>query len=179
MDLNDLLRSFKRLYALDTNTWNLSADKISVASPLEAWFIGQKVYIRHFPSLELRNVAGSPEHMAWRLFIKARCRAGDDDENARIGLIVDAEVSLLSGINTCLIPVNDKFFLPDNFEIIYATSDGGREMIVNRLIDACEKRGENLLQEICSNLENTKMLKTVKSECFSHKRWWPGETLDS
>jgi hypothetical protein len=75
--------------------------------------------------------------------------------------------------NTRSIPIYSDFYLPQNFELIYASADKGkREYLVNALIATGEKMAKFLLKNISQNKVTDKGLNKVNNEPYTHFRFW-------
>lgn len=171
-DQNRSLQRFGRLYAIDTNTWTERNERISVGSVVRAHVQGSQVAFGHLETLELRNVRGNPERVAWRLLVQAHMN-DPELKGQRVGLIVDSELGLLIRINAREEPVEGTFYLPERWELIYGSSDAGKEMIPNRLLFESDKRSRKLLEQISRDLRDTQALAAVPDyEPFTHMRVW-------
>ena len=69
----------------------------------------------------------------------------------RVGLIVDSDLGNLSDFNKRVKPVSDEFYLPTNFELIYA-SDRANDNILNEVIITCHSISKDILEIFVKSL---------------------------
>ncbi|MFJ4088458.1 hypothetical protein [Pseudomonas psychrophila] len=82
----------------------------------------------------------NPELLGWHLNID-RLAMVPELNTKRIGVIVDTELGLLPDINARKIPYYEKYILPANMTLIYASSDKP-ELFVNQMIKHCDVMAE-------------------------------------
>lgn len=94
------------------------------------------------------DVLGNPEVSAWHILI-LRIQEFNPRLLGRIGIIVDSELGRIKDINLRRVPLIDDFFLPPNFELIFASDKSGREeYFSNKLLALCEANSKRMLEEI-------------------------------
>jgi len=95
------------------------------------------------------NVEGNPEVSAWHQLMLIAQRFEQEPSKKRIGFIVDSELGKIRDINYRKIPLIDNYYLPKNFELMYATdASGSEEYIPNRLIRYCDSNSKKVLANI-------------------------------
>lgn len=62
--------------------------------------------------------------------------------------MTDHSLGGLHTYNTRELPIYQNFFLPDNFMLIYASSDTGNDNILNTLLCECEKDSSGLFNQL-------------------------------
>jgi hypothetical protein len=70
----------------------------------------------------------------------------------KIGVIVDSDLGNLNDYNQRMKPICDNYFLPAEFELIFA-SDKVTDNIFNRMIATCHKLSSIMLEKIEKDLE--------------------------
>ena len=148
------LERFDLIYAVDTNTMTFhqfGTVSVTIAMRASTMKIGNGYgNFRAEPFLEFgqKNVLGNPEISGWIELIRA-IRSDKKNSGKKIGIIVDSELGKLQEINSRKISLIDNFFLPENFELVYATADSGSdEFFPNRIIRACDKNAGLNIEDI-------------------------------
>lgn len=152
-----VLERFTHLFAIDTNTMDFQDfGSISFTTVYKASMndLGG-VYGHSFGEVVFQdyrlNVTGNPEVSGWHSLI-SKIQASHPNNNSRIGIIVDSELGKLKDINFRRIPLFENFFLPVNFELIFASDKSGKEeYLPNKLIAACDSNSKRMLKEIEQN----------------------------
>jgi len=85
-------------------------------------------------ALVVSQPKASAEHLGWLgaaqyLHVNGYIRAG-----MRVGVIVDSDLGTISAFNQRKKPVIGPFYLPEGVQLIYATSDAGKESVVNKAL---------------------------------------------
>lgn len=173
---NSSLLKFDRLFAVDTNTKTVGSERVSVAAILLAR-LEQKspLCFLHFSiinCLEFRNVSENPEKIAWKKTIQLIMANPSFNLDITFGLIVDSDLGNIDAYNSRTLPIVGSFYLPSNFQLLYASSDAGREYAANRLISECDREAALLLKAIISELPNKTSLVQVSGEPYTHYRTW-------
>lgn len=85
---------------------------------------------------------------AWHVLI-LKIQESNPKPLGQIGIIVDSELGKIKNINFRRAPLIDDFYLPPNFELIFASDNSGKEeYFSNKLIAACEANSKRMLEEI-------------------------------
>jgi hypothetical protein len=107
-----------------------------------------------------RNPTVNPEVVGWQELINRIRKSPEFRDTLKVGIIVDSELGALSQYNRQEQPIIGDHFLPDNFELIYASSDVGREYPHNKLIKICDSTAKNIWDyllkqpEVINNIED-------------------------
>ena len=149
-----LLERYNHLFAIDTNTVNFNdIGAISFTTVYRAALrdlggaYGESSGETVFQDYRI-NVPGNPEVSAWHVLI-LKIQESNPKPLGRIGIIVDSELGKLKDINFRRAPLIDDFYLPPNFELIFASDKSGKEeYFSNKLIAACEANSKRMLEEI-------------------------------
>jgi hypothetical protein len=165
------------VYAIDTNTKNANDKAISVSTivlcKLDSDADGN-LTVQYGPlrSLEFWNIKDHPENVAWMKVIQFITQDQTYNPNWKIGVVVDSDLGNLPAYNTRSLPIYSDFYLPENFELIYASADRGKgEFLVNHLIAMSEDMAKSLLTKILSESSNTHLEET-NNEPYTHFRIW-------
>ena len=90
----------------------------------------------------------NPERFGWWDIIERFVGSPYYESNKRYGLVVDSDLSDLSGINMGTAPVWRGNYLPNGFQVLYASADCGHESYINQEIRWCDKRSKSILSQI-------------------------------
>jgi hypothetical protein len=150
LNLNRALAQYPHVFAIDTNTIETDAGKISMCVPClirdieigptkwDAKLISQDAF-------EFRDATAAPEKIGWCEFtalLQKEPLAGP------VGIIVDAHLVELAPINARRQPILGRYFLPAGIELIYASSDvGKREYIGAAAMVDCDNIASQLLKQ--------------------------------
>lgn len=149
-----LLLQYNHLFAIDTNTVNfrdIGAMSFTTVykgvmkdlGEAHGHMSGETI----FQDYRL-NVPGNPEVSAWHVLI-SRIQEFNPKLTGRIGIIVDSELGKIKDINFRRAPLIDDFYLPPNFELIYASDGSGKEeYFSNKLLAVCDANSKRMLKEI-------------------------------
>lgn len=172
------LRKFDLIYAIDTNTKAANGKVISVATvvlcKLDLATDGN-ITVQYGPlySLEFWNIQDHPENVAWMKVIRFITQDQAYNTNQKIAIIVDSDLGNLPAYNTKSLPIYSDFYLPTNFELIYASAEvGTEEFLVNHLIALCENMAKSLLAKILRDEATGTHPKEVSNEPYTHFRIW-------
>ena len=98
--------------------------------------------------IEFRNLEGKIENEAWRVAIEWFRANPNLNSQSKVGVIVDSDLGFLADYNARIKPVCRDYFLPSGFELLYGSSDVGKEYLPNILIAECDRRATELLSYI-------------------------------
>lgn len=176
LDPNESLKKFNFIYAIDTNTKTKEEDIISVTN-IVMCIVNSEVEnildIKYKPihNLEFWNIKDHPENLAWMKVIQYITKAEGYNPNSKIGLVVDSDLGNLPAYNSRSLPIYSDFYLPENFELIYASAEK-RDDFVNHLIGICENLSKSVLTKILRNEVPSTHLEEVSNEPYTHFRFW-------
>lgn len=135
----DELRKYDRVFAIDTNYKDVA---VSTAVEGVWWPAKTGMNIRLIGSRRFVPSSPNPEREAWAHFISTH----SVDSGQKYCLIVDSDLGQLMKINRRELPVTGDFFLCDNWQLNYATSDVSDDFVTVRMLRLCEKRNTKLMQ---------------------------------
>jgi len=167
------LLEFDHVFAIDTNNRIIRNQKVSVACIAHCYSENiqtDQAVLRYTLAawFEFRNIIKKPENVAWCELILA-IQNEERFKDQKIALLVDSDLGCHERFNNRELPIFDEFFLPDNFSIIYATTDSGGYLI-NKIISLCDKRSKDLLAKI--EVVDDEDLLPVQGKPYSHFRQW-------
>ncbi|MCV9928690.1 hypothetical protein OIU83_13555 [Flavobacterium sp. LS1R49] len=147
-----LNKRYNMVFACDTNTKFIGDKKVCVGclSILGTSNSGVSIIpIRAiaFSINDLNNI--NPERVSWKYFLKYV--NNDKYKESKICFFVDSELGKLDQINRALESVFDDYFLPQNIDLSYASSDSGREYVGNKLLSCSDNAAKELLNFLIEN----------------------------
>ncbi len=174
---NIALEIFDRIFAIDTNTKVVNGEIISVTCIVLCKLTRDrnKLLIAEFAPihcLEFRNIQELAENIVWMKAIKLIITNPSYNMNLKFGIIVDSDLGNIPSYNNRSKPIYSDFYLPQNIELIYASTDVGKEYLANKLISLCEKDATKLLRDIILNKVSNENLHEVNNEPYTHFRFW-------
>ena len=157
-EINDALeKNFDIVFAIDTNTRKIREFSISVSGVIKCQKVFAidpiaiaKRYWQFFTPfcMEFTEVKSKPENLAWMMLIDYLTSPSKHMLNKRIGLIVDSDLGNLNQYNLRISPIYERFFLPKNIQLIYASSDVGREFFPNQMLKLADKASNMCLKAL-------------------------------
>jgi hypothetical protein len=138
-------RFFDGLWAIDTNSIAVEQGKINVAG-ITAVSTDGRGETRELGSFRFATKSARPEPVGWGLFLKFIEGCRGFQERGRYGLIVDSELSRLDSFNKRRAPIHEDYVVPRAFQLVYATSDSGRESVFNRALLESDKTATRVLR---------------------------------
>lgn len=153
---NNKFAKFKHVISIDTNVFTYKSvyyDKeiargLGIAVGLDE---KQNEYLLRpieFPFITEADLE-KPENRNWVCIINfmiANCNCNDE---RKIAIVVDSDLGNIQKYNNKEIPIYNGFYLPDNFELIFA-SDKVTDNIFNLMIRASHKISKNLIPSCIS-----------------------------
>jgi hypothetical protein len=158
IDINQELLRYDNFACVDTNT-KKSAEHgwISVSGVVFGFYNGRtttraEVLLSRSCGFEFRGLTSTEaERHGLRLLLTVLQR--DEKFRGKTGVIVDHDMARIFRINRRQEPIIDDFFLPAEFELIYATADSGMEFPCNRMIKDADKFAGRLMSAILTDDE--------------------------
>jgi hypothetical protein len=159
------LQKYDRIVAIDTNS--SFCEKIKINLGIAYHIVGQI----HETAIEweltwinqyfvLVGESEKIENRNWRQLIEFILRHRNYYPQQRIGLVVDSDLGNLKDYNKRTKPLCDNFYLPDNFELIFA-SDKAADSILNSAIKICHNTSIKVLPDL---------VEAFKEALNSHKK---------
>jgi hypothetical protein len=176
-NVNRILEQFDFIYAIDTNCKTINSATISVTGVVGGVTlkpgIPKHTAVRYSPlkCIELLNPGQKFENLAWKMVIEMIQAAPNFNKNNKIALIVDSDLSNIEFYNSYSKPIYGEFWLPCNFQLVYASTDSGKENIANQMIALADKSA-NMIFEILTSGNQVHEYEAVKNQPYSHIRIW-------
>jgi len=139
------------LFAIDTNTVDMNGQRTSFSA---CYSVPQalSMYTTEFPFLpfiafEINQVSLkiNPECIGWHLLIDCIVNNQAYNLKQRIGIAVDSELGNLKSINSRELPYYDKYYLPRNIQLLYA-SEKGKDYLINTMISYCHRASKKTIR---------------------------------
>ncbi len=152
LNLNRSLSEFDILYAVDTNTIEVSDKFYSIGTivicELEKKVNELKANYSIMNIIESVNEYRHPniEQVMWKGAIEHIISNDKLKSTEKVGFVVDCDLGNLNKYNSKELPIFDKFYLPDNFKLIYASADSGNEYLPNKLIKLADSEATKILK---------------------------------
>jgi hypothetical protein len=146
------LSRFAFVFAVDTNTIEITGKRVSMSVPVLVRDIEideQRWNAKLVPQdpFEFHEATISPERIGWWETI--RRFTIHPDVRGPVGLVVDSDLGNISAINARQQPILDEFYLPEGVELLYGCGDRGtQEFIANAAIADCDRIASQLLDRL-------------------------------
>jgi hypothetical protein len=147
------LSRYNKIFGIDSNTTLIEDTKVSIGvacclvyevdDVFNGWVF--KPIPNPFPLVYLGDL--KIENYNWRQLINYIMAHQDYEANHLIGIVVDSDLENLSDYNKKVLPIIDNFYLPPNFELIYA-SDKAMDSPLNGVIKHCHKLANAILSQV-------------------------------
>ncbi|MBF0110068.1 MAG: SEC-C domain-containing protein [Magnetococcales bacterium] len=149
LDESKILRSFSRVFAIDTNTkTKLLHHTVSIACIVECQFITEQPDQYGCVVLGTFEFHDGPveqqENFAWHFLIRMIQNSLDFSPEQRIAIVTDSDLGKHDEYNERKKPYFKDFFLPIGFSLLYA-NENGRSMC-NQAIRYCDRQAGKMLQ---------------------------------
>jgi hypothetical protein len=163
-----LKRNFDFVVAVDTNTREIQGKRVSVTGVVTAKHMivpGPRGLTDYWKfdvpfCIEFVGVKTKPENLGWvatleQLYLKAHIAT-----TTRIGMIVDSDLGNIPAYNSRKTEVVPGTLLPENVQLVYASSDAGKENIVNKILAIADSVSSQSLAAVQSGAApfNTTMI---------------------
>lgn len=159
----EALQRFDHIWAIDTNKKEIFGELANVAVITEGDTNGSSEFTSTL-AIIFGLTEGNSELFSWRKFISFVMSNLTDSSLKQFGLIVDSDLGKIRQYNSRELPIHGDFFLPENWTLIYATSDSGKESIFNRMLIESDKVSKKVMAWV-SNLEkNVKHWRPITDE---------------
>jgi len=121
--------------------------------------------------VEIHNLNLPSERFGWSFVCKSIINLSPE---ALVAVIVDSELGSIPSINQREEPILDDFYLPNRFELLYASSDTGGGYIANDLLRRCDKNAKEVAQYVASTRTSLlpPLTKANPEDPFTHFRVW-------
>jgi len=172
LDTKQLLRSQDATIIVDTNYRNCGDFRICICSSTIVTYqmeSGRRIAYC-YPQANLLFYAPcteNPERFGWCDILKRFTDSALYDDKKIYGLVVDSDLGELSSINKRETSVWHQYYLPDGFQLIYASADAGRESYINQVMKKCDKRAGKVLSQVLPNIKVVETRKALgENECL-------------
>ncbi len=120
---------------------------------------------------ELHNLNVPSERFGWSF---ACASAINCPSNGCVAVIVDSDLNSIPSINRRDEPILADYYLPNGFELLYASSDAGGGYIANDLIRRCDRNTREVAQKVVLTQTSSLplLMKASPKEPFTHIRIW-------
>jgi hypothetical protein len=173
MHTESVLQGYENIFAIDTNTKNINGNKISVAVIVHAYLEeieeGFILYHTAFRAFEFWNASIPSERLGWYALVGALL-ANTSLADRYTGIIVDSDLDELDEINLHQKCIYNDLMLPENFKLIYASSDSGANG-VNKLIKLCDRRSNEVLEYIREHSSIENLTLSTEYPCEYFRQW--------
>lgn len=146
------LAEYDVIFAIDTNTADVSGKRVSVAGfmPFSLVPADEGYTIKNHENqvqiYEFEGAPRKPELLAiWKLVLDLT-KHGGIGLGSRVAIVTDTELGSLDDLNAREKPIYANHFLPEGFTLLYASSDTGWE-VLNKFIRICDKAAEHTIKE--------------------------------
>jgi hypothetical protein len=127
-----------------------------------------KINIYRGTVLELHNLNCPPERFGWAFVCKSVINL---PQQSLVAVIVDSDLRSIPSINRREEPIIDDYYLPDSFELLYATDKGG--YIANQLLRLCDRNTREVARHVATQTSSLPPLMEAHPEDpFTHIRVW-------
>jgi hypothetical protein len=153
-----LEKNYDFLCAVDTNTKVINGKNLSVVGivTFQAVWVPdpgglQKYWQFDCPfCLEFVSLRVNPENFGWIAALE-QLRLRDRFKGVKqIGMIVDSDLGIIHDYNERRKPVFDTHFLPRGVQLLYATSDAGKENVLNFAISLADSVASQSIDAVAS-----------------------------
>lgn len=153
-DIGKNLSRFGYLVAIDTNSqeYNGYTVCLGIAFYLIKHRNGDWEIIDFPDFIPLHTQKEKMENINWPKLIEHIQAHAKYSGKQKIGLVVDSDLVNLEAYNSRIKPIIDTFYLPENFELIYA-SDKAHDTLLNTAIIACHKVSTAMLKELIQSFK--------------------------
>jgi hypothetical protein len=147
-----LKKNYDFLCAVDTNSRVIQGKDVSATAVLIVTPIPQdKGTSWRFDvpfCLEFVELKEPRENFGWVAACEELWRAGKVTNTMRSGMIVDSDLGNINKFNQRKKPLLASFYLPPNLQLLYASSDVGKENVVNKALAIADSISKQTLDAI-------------------------------
>jgi hypothetical protein len=147
-----LLANYDRVFAVDTNTREISGHRISLTGVVEVRPTRAFGQVLFDPRLfvEFVDVEAKPEQLGWLVTARIINQSPDYQVFKKIALLVDCDEMNIPAYNARTLAVYRRTMLPERLTLVQATSDTGGEYVPNAAIKYADGMGKHVLGMIAS-----------------------------
>ena len=151
-DVRQNLEKYQGLIAIDTNGRRINKRMIhlgiacEVSRIINGDFLDTKIEV--LKEFLIYGECEKPENENWKRLLDHIIGDSNYNPKSYIGIIVDSDLGNLPEHNRRERPIINDYFLPKNFELIYASADIKNDTILNKAISYCDEVSSTCLKEI-------------------------------
>lgn len=178
--VNELMQQYDTVYAVDTNAVVIDEKRVCVSCAVKAdiKFEANKwnVHIQLQDALVFCNptMTINPELIGW-IDLITRVNA---DKSARLGVVVDSELSRLPAINLRKEQIIDGYTLPENITLIYASSERDTNSPFNFIINKCDFYATLLIEKMKKDSTRLNKLAVSAGYLYEASFYWAPKRSD-
>ena len=98
--------------------------------------------------IELMEVRIKPENFGWVLLIEYIQSKSRYQRFEKVGIIVDSDLGNLKSYNSRDKAIFESFYLPEKYQLIYASSDAGKDLFANQMLKYADKVSTQCLKAL-------------------------------
>lgn len=155
LDVATFFASYDFISAIDTNTKLINGDMVSVSAILECYpklnkAVGQvKMKYRINGNTVFKNCPNNAsERYAWARLIAMIASTPAYRDDLKVALVTDHDLNRHHQYNTRQLPIYEDFYLPANFELVYASGDAKTDSILNMFIAKCDENASDIIRQL-------------------------------
>jgi len=119
------------------------------------------------------EVRDRPENLGWMKLIEHIQSEDKYSEYEQIGIIVDSDLENLKSYNSNITPIFDNFYLPQKFQLIYASSDTGKDLFANQMLKYADKASSQCLKELEKGQISINVNQIINKHYLTYRRLLP------
>jgi hypothetical protein len=174
---NEVLTHYACILAVDTNKPIKELPNVFFTGVVPAKVLHQsdgrlELQIYQESVAELHNLNVPYERFGWSFVCTSVI---DRHSETRVAVIVDSDLKSIPSINRRDEPILDDCYLPNGFELLYASSDTGSGYIANDLIRRCDRNTREVARQIVSTKASSLpplLPRSNSKDPFTHIRIW-------
>lgn len=173
---NAVLEQFDWLLAIDTNTREYDDFVIAISCSVLAEVSLSKPTSRRGGIYQdwaakvvpqaafiFRNPQVNPELIGWQELINRVRQSSEFVSGRKVGIIVDSELDQIGPFNRRGTPILGDHYLPEGFELLYASSDVGAEYPHNKLLRICDRTSSRVWNYVSEHPEIVDKIEKVEN----------------
>ena len=153
-----LKRNFDFVVAVDTNTRTIHGKQVSVTGVATAKHMimpGPKGLVDYWKfdvpfCIEFVEVKAKPENLGWMAALEQLQVNGHIAAGPKIGMIVDSDLGNIPAYNSRKKEIVPGTLLPENVQLVYASSDAGKENLANKVLAIADSASSQVFSAIQS-----------------------------
>ncbi len=176
-DVNRAITQHDIIYAVDTNYPEKRPHEVAVTGVVLGKpnaSASEGVVIVHFSPImciEFRGANADAERIGWAEVIRGVVANPQFDPKSKVLLIVDAHRGSIGSINNRSEPVIGNLWLPENFTLMYASSDKRNDSVPNRMLHLADVQATDVLDRYATK-SNDENLIGVEGREYELRRVW-------